>query len=395
MSDSQKEKFAILLRKYLDNSANALERIELAKLAKEVNQDSFLAFLEEIWESPAETDLVLEPKESEKILQSILHGKPEPKARTINLKPIMIRFAAAAAILLLITTGILSLRKNKMAGDRDIAAQYILPEDVMPGGNKALLTLPDGSQIVLDDTREGLIHEQFGIKVIKMDNGQLVYERPEGEPAEVAYNTISTPRGGMFNLILPDGSTVTLNANSRIRFPMIFASEKREVEIEGEVYFDVAQNKNWPFMVKINDIEIEVLGTSFNVMGYSDESAVRTTLIEGLVKVSTRTQNATLSPGQQSAIDLEGTISVIENADIADIISWKEGWFKFSRSSIEEIMRQISRWYDLDVVYEGNMPLRTYTGIVSRSSNLSKVLLMMEKAGITFRIQEETIYVTY
>jgi ferric-dicitrate binding protein FerR (iron transport regulator) len=264
---------------------------------------------------------------------------------------------------------------------------------VLPGGNRALLTLANGSSIVLDSAADGILAQQGNTRIKKLNGGQIVYSVPGMKPEAVFYNVLTTPRGGQYRLALPDGSQVWLNAASSIRYPTAFTGRERRVEITGEAYFEIAKNPQMPFYVKVNDMQVEVLGTHFNVMAYANEDAVRTTLLEGSVKVNRGSSTVFLKPGQQSALGEKGAVSVIDGADTEEAVAWKNGLFEFDNVSIETVLRQISRWYDVDVQYEGNTMPSHFGGQISRYSNLSQVLKILELSGIHFRIEGKRLIV--
>jgi transmembrane sensor len=272
-----------------------------------------------------------------------------------------------------------------------------LKNDVSPGGNKAILTLANGSKIDLNDVKNGVLASQ-GKTVLKKDkDGQLIYEAPGGKAKDSSsiYNTITIPKGGQFQIVLSDGSKVWLNSASSITFPAAFSKTERKVTVTGEVYFEVAKNKHLPFRVVAGKQTIEVLGTHFNINAYSDEDAIKTTLIEGSVKVSADSQSAILKPEQQSSIlnNKQGRIS-INTVDTDDVLAWKNGNFQFERAEIQLIMREASRWYDVDIKYERELPPRRFTGSISRNVNLSELLKMLKYTGINFKIEGKTIIVT-
>jgi transmembrane sensor len=286
---------------------------------------------------------------------------------------------------------------------RNISPKPILKNDVAPGGNKAILTLADGSSIVLDSASNGTLGQQGNIKIIKLDNGLLAYSvngKQLTENDEAFYNTISTPRGGQYQITLADGTMVWLNAASSIRFPVLFTGTQRKVEITGEVYFEVAKNKTMPFKVKATSSEIEVLGTHFNVNAYEDEATTKTTLLEGSIKVSTasfvsNTQTTKfLQPGQQASSSNDGKINILSNADLEETMAWKNGRFQFKSTDLKSMLRQIARWYDVDVEYRGNVDLH-FTGQLTRNENVSKVF---EKLALTnevhFKIEGRRIIVS-
>lgn len=299
-------------------------------------------------------------------------------------------YAAAAAVLIAGAFAIYQFSNKKEPG-AGIAKTTTEKPDIAPGGNKATLTLADGSTIILDSSANGNLTSQGNVKVIKLD-GKLSYNSSSSD-GEVLYNTISTPKGGQYQLLLADGSQVWLNAASSLRFPASFTGKERKVELTGEGYFDVVKKVAMPFKVIVNGkTEVEVLGTQFNINAYADESTLNTTLIEGSVKfTAVNGESAMLKPGQQA--QLSSSVSVINNVNIDEIIAWKSGWFNFDRAGITTIMRQVSRWYDVEVVFEGQPSKKTFSGIVSRSRQISEVLKIMEKAGVKFRIEGKKITV--
>lgn len=316
----------------------------------------------------------------------------EQKNTTRSRKIIMWRriMAAAAIVTIVAATSYIFLNKGS---DNNIAKKEPATpsvNDLPPGGNKAVLTLADNSTIILDNAANGELTQQGNTKVLKLDDGQLSYNT-NGQSGEILYNTISTPRGGQYHVVLPDGSRVWLNAASSLRFPTAFTGNDRKIEITGEAYFEIAKNKNKPFKVSVNDMNIEVLGTHFNVMAYADEAATQTTLLEGAVKVYRDNAIAMLAPGTQAQMNKEGKIKVNKNIDIQEVVAWKNGMFHFTSLSLDNIMRQISRWYDVDVSYKGEISKETFSGIVSRNSNVSQVLKIMEQAGVRFKIEGKKI----
>jgi hypothetical protein len=276
----------------------------------------------------------------------------------------------------------------------------VKPVDIAPGKNGAVLTLADGTQVVLDSLHNGVIANQKGGQVL-LKEGKLAYE-PDGS-GEVAYNTMTTPKGRQFQVTLPDGTKVWLNAASAVTYPTVFTGKERVVKVTGEVYFEVTKNVKMPFRVNVNNkAEIEVLGTHFNVNGYADESKISTTLLEGSVRVTVNSAIrpvVTLKPGQQAQItngisQAEGTgIKVIENADSEKILAWKNGLFNFNGASLQEVMRQLKRWYDIDVVYEKGIPNITFWGEITRGVSLNDLLIGLEKTGVHFRMEGRKLVV--
>lgn len=314
------------------------------------------------------------------------------------------RIAAAAIVLILLLGGAYLVFRESAPSPQTV--QY-KKHDVLPGGDKAVLTLADGSTIILDSAGDGRIAWQGAVSVIKRTGGELSYERSadDQEPPLPIYNTLATPRGGQYKLTLPDGSKVWLNAASSIRYPTEFAGSGRTVEITGEAYLEVAKDRSKPFFVITKTMTVEVLGTHFNINAYDDEPTVTTTLLEGSVKVSGYRTPATdngmpeqavvLEPGQQAKIplaDMDRAITV-EEADTERVIAWKEGLFSFKGADIKTIMRQLGRWYSIDIKYEGAVREYAFVGSVPRQYNLSEVLSVLEASGIHFRIEDRRIIV--
>ncbi|WP_165438718.1 FecR family protein [Albibacterium indicum] len=279
--------------------------------------------------------------------------------------------------------------------DRDL-------ESILPGGNKAYLTLEDGSRVLLDELDEGKSLQQLGVSISKTEEGQLVYsidEKPESEPKIVRYNTISTPRGGQYQILLPDGTKVWLNAESSLTYPTTFSSlGERKVVLRGEAYFEVMTNEKMPFLVHAISPDsslsqnIEVLGTHFNINAYGDGGILKTTLVEGSVKVRSGDQQAILKPNQQSNVD--GNNLNIKNMDADVAIAWKNGYFMFEDERIEDIMLRIARWYDVEVDFQHVDKTQVFSGTISKFEDVKSVLNLLElTGGVHFKIQQKKIIV--
>jgi ferric-dicitrate binding protein FerR (iron transport regulator) len=306
-------------------------------------------------------------------------------------------FSVAAAVLLILTIPVIyfHLRNKKM---KQMAAVHHKPvrNDAVPGGNKAVLTLADGSKIVLTDVKKGMLTRQGKIKLNKVTDDQLVYVAPVATDAaaSVTYNTVNTPKGGQFHVVLSDGTKVWLNAASSITFPTAFIKNERRVRITGEVYFEVAKNKALPFRVEAGKQIVEVLGTHFNINAYTDESTIKTTLVEGSVKVSAGGKTVILKPDQQSDVSNAGFAEIgVGTVNTEDVLAWINGDFVYDKADIPFIMRQAARWYNVDIKYEGNIPNRHFTGSISRSVNLSELLKILKYTGVNFSIADQTIIV--
>lgn len=260
-------------------------------------------------------------------------------------------------------------------------------------GNKAVLMLANGETIVLDSAENGVLIKTGAIEVSKTSDGQLVYQvktQSDQNPENGGLNTITTPPGGQYQVILPDNSKVWLNAASSLKFPTSFNGKSRNVELIGEAYFDVAEDKSRPFIVKSRLGEIEVLGTGFNVMAYADERVMKTTLVEGSVKIKGR-ETRVLKPGEQAV--LNAYRMKIANVDVQEAIAWKNNLFQFNETSIDVIMRQATRWYNVEVKYAGKIPNRSFTGKISRNVSLNEFLEMLKYTGVNFKIEGKQITV--
>jgi transmembrane sensor len=279
-------------------------------------------------------------------------------------------------------------------------ATSVAVKDLPPGSDKAILTLPGGKQIVLDSTRGKIVAEDQ--LDVTNENGTVSYT---GEAAKIEYHTLTTPRGGQYQLVLPDGSKVWLNAASSIKFPTAFNGAERKVELTGEAYFEVTHDASKPFHVSVlpfargqgkpapdeKPIEVEVLGTHFNVNAYSDEAMVKVSLLEGSVKVKGETSNVKLKPGQQASAD--DSKLIVDDADVEEAVAWKEGLFEFKDAPIEEIMRQVARWYNVEVKYEGK-PGYHFNASIKRNVPVSKVFHLLELTDqVHFTIDKTTIIV--
>lgn len=275
------------------------------------------------------------------------------------------------------------------------AKNHWYKNDITPGKNKAILTLANGSKIVLDAARNGTLANQGNTVIHKEKDGEVVYDHinsANNSVSDIAYNTISTPLGGQYQIILPDGSKVWLNAASSLKFPATFSGNERRVELVGEAYFEVAKNKEKPFKVSANNMQVEVLGTHFNIMAYRNENSTNTTLLEGSVKIIRGNESRTIKPGQQAKAG-DNNIQVL-NVNAEDAMAWKNGYFNFSHENIEVIMRKIARWYNIETVYEGPVTKEDFAGTISRYKNVSEVLHTLELTGlIHFRIEGRRITV--
>lgn len=264
------------------------------------------------------------------------------------------------------------------------------PNDIVSSGNNAVLKLSNGTIIILDTAKTGVIAVQGNEKLILLDSGKLAYTHAAiagSKPEEISYNTISTPRAAQYQLVLSDGTKVWLNAASSLRYPTDFTGKERSVELTGEGYFEVSKNKEKPFIVRTYGMEVSVLGTHFNIMAYEDENAIQTTLLEGIVNVRYDKQSDLLKPGKQAILNREKNNLTESNANVNQAVAWKNGYFYFERTDVNEIMRQVSRWYDLDIVYEAQLPDMKFSGKIQRRLPLSGIAHLLESSQIHFRIE--------
>jgi len=358
--------------------------------------------LRQLMETHFQADAQAVPQNSPEAarLLTLIHEKIQQKNTGSRLFSLSVggwqKLAVAALILLIAGKAILfflpaSPAKKPPAGS-DQPVNYA--HDRPPGRNNALLTLADGRTITLDSAANGGLAQQGNTRVIKL-NGQIAYKNTGSGQADDAplFNTISTAKGNQYELILPDGSKVWLNAASSMRFPTSFKGKERRVEITGEAYFEIAKNPAMPFKIQAGSGEIDVLGTHFNINAYADESTVKTTLLEGAVAVKKETTQQVLEPGQQAAFSPQGGITLSKNVDVAHETAWKDGFFWFDNTDIHTLMRQVSRWYDVEVEFKGNITDDGFTGKVDRNVPLSKLLKVLEQYELHFKIEGKKIIV--
>lgn len=400
--DISREEAERLYQKFLDNSCTEAELQELIRILG-ANPDNFredLVFqlFDKTWDRvdlvPHQFQpLVLPEAESKKTL--VVNPDRDQIQRVNTFRKTWLRYAAAA--LLLLAVGAYMWRTSR-PDKTFIVNKQKAPnpvKDLTPGGDRAVLTLADGTDVLLDSLHTGVFRQQGSATISKSARGALVYRYQSGGLRQpIVYNTMKTPRGGQYQLTLPDGSEVYLNASSSIRFPTSFSGKERRVEITGEAYFEVAKDPSMPFIVSVKQIEVKVLGTHFNVNAYADESAARTTLFEGAVQIKTNNSTEFLSPGQQGIVNAANPITVDKQADTASALAWKKGLFRFNNTELESIMRQVARWYDVDINYKISTGGLHFSGVVSRKKNVSELLKIMELTGlVNFKIEGKTITV--
>lgn len=377
-----KERLQYLLDRYRDEQCDQDELAELNEWYHSLKYD------------PAGFQQWLEEASSEKELADTLYNnfqqRVQPGKKIRSLRRIW-QAAAVIAVLVSITL----LYKNYSSP----APVLSTTTTIKPGTNKAILTLADGSQITLNDASDGKIASQKGVNVIKSSNGQLTYDfsvsKKPGD--EMVFNTLYTPKGGQYAVILPDGTKVWLNSDSRLNFPVTFSGKERKVSLRGEAYFEVQHIKNTPFIITTGNQAIEVLGTHFNVNGYEDEQAIHTTLLEGSVKVLNllTQQTQLLIPGQQSSFNRNKGNIEIRKVNTEEVMAWKNGYFLFDDQDLPSILRAISRWYDVEIEYQYTGKYEKFGGTFSRSSELPDILNNLQELGaVHFRIDKRKIIVT-
>lgn len=293
--------------------------------------------------------------------------------------------AAAAVFIAVFGLGALIYRQyTRPPSQRAASERTVPPEQIRPGQDQAVLFLANGQQIDLNHTSTASLKARSGAAIADVDSGQLVYEQTTQVNGQQApqYNRLVTPRAGQYRLTLPDGTRAWLNAASSIRYPTAFAGAERHVEITGEVYFEVRHMATRPFMVSAGGVQIKVLGTHFDVNAYMDDGLIRTTLLEGAVDVQTGQENKILKPGQQASTDQATGPITVSSVDAAEVISWTRGLLHLNTGDIRAFMSQLSRWYNIEVVYLGQVPHCNLAGIISRSTPLSDVITVLQASGI-------------
>jgi transmembrane sensor len=417
-----RKKFIRLIQKYLAGKASPEEKEFI---------EAYYESLDTSGEQPQTQDELEKVSMTQEMKAAIWQRIEQAEHPTQNIpvvKRLWFRIAMAAAIVVLVCIPVYYYMVKKAATRPLVQTkqQTAPPHDALPGGNKATLTLADGTVIDLDNAANGKLGEQNNA-IISKENGSLKYESAIGPDSHrdqsaidaVAYNILSTPKGGQYFLELPDGSKVWLNAASSIRYPTAFNGKERVVELTGEAYFDIKKSEQIPFRVYLTSAStdgasrqgmIEVLGTQFNVNAYHDEGIIKTTLHEGKVKVvngewskindkpQDNKRMTILKPGQQAQLlnnttTGNGRIRVIDDVDTEAAIAWKNGLFYFDNVDIQAIMRQLARWYKVQVVFKGRIPARRFAGQVSRNSNLSQVLKILELSKIHFTVEGDVVTV--
>lgn len=399
------ERICYLIRCYTDNIADDEEVEELFEWLRQHSEDGVLNKELEVMAANVAPDADYDPAYWEPVLVKLLTSR-KSSVRKMNFHNWSRYVAAAVVIIILGISAIVLFTYRKSNGVKKEISK-IDNGDALPGGNRAVLTLANGQTFLLDSLQGNLI--QSGAQAVVNKQGKLKYE---GEDSVVQYHTLSTPKGGQYKLVLPDGTNVWLNAASSITYPTSFAGKERNVSVKGEVYFEVTKNKLKPFRVNVDKMQVEVLGTKFNINSYADEDNIKTTLFEGSVDIKRGNDNVMLKPGEQAQVNTDGaavsinqtlspsvkgrrfgSIVIVAGADLEQVIAWKNGSFQFDKSSLSAVLRQLSRWYDVDVIYEKGIPNIYLGGEMKRDLTLSQVLKGLGKIGVNFKIEGKQLIV--
>ncbi|HEY4208634.1 MAG TPA: FecR domain-containing protein [Puia sp.] len=389
------QRIRYLFERYFTNSCTESEQLEFLQLIHEGRQDdTLLEVLQDCWNVYA-PDRPMPEDAGERVLEKIMRPRGAGKAFPFQRRMRWIAGVAALFLLVMISGYLLRgyLPGGNKIGTHPLARTVV--HDVAPGGNRAILTLANGKTIVLDSAAIGKLAQQGNVKVIKMQDGKLGFEGVGVTKEEVLYNTVSTPYGGKYQVVLTDGTKVWLNAASSLVFPTAFKGATREVSLKGEGYFEVAPNASQPFVVNVGDMKVDVLGTSFNINAYEDEGAVRTTLVEGAVRIGGGGASKTLGVGEQNVWDRKDRMEVIHDADVETAVAWKNGLIQFHSADMPVIMRQLARWYNVQVVYASeDIKDESFSGSIPSTEHISEVLKMLELTGtVHFDVTGQSIMV--
>lgn len=392
-------RLSYLFGRYILQQISAEEEDELMGLLADIdNKEEIEELLDEVIRETGPGTSLPEDRANfifEQILQQGKEKKWEILVKT-SASSFWRRMAVAAGILFAIAGTAFWFLKSSPHSENLTAVLHVeKPAMIVPGGDKAVLTREDGTVVILDSLQNG-VKLQEGSTEIEKNGATLIYNASELRmPNKSAFNTLSTPRGGQFKLVLPDGSRVWLNSSSSLRYPVVFSGSLREVELSGEAYFEIAKDINRTFRVNVSGLKVEVLGTHFNVNAYDDEETVKTSLLEGKVRVRLKERTDLLEPGQQEIIQVNsGSFKKIK-ADMEAVVAWKNGLFQFDNVDIKTIMRQVSRWYDADIEYQFPEKDREqrFEGKISRTAQLSDILKILELSGVKFKIEGKKIVV--
>ena len=384
-----------LFEKYLGNSCTTAELQEFWELMNEMPENDAVADrIWQLWEQEQEQTDVLNENTYERIQQRVANWEQQQELREragVRHRGYWWKYAAAA-VFVFCMAGVAYLAFKNDRTTRGERSSRLADAHIAPGGNKAMLTLANGKVIVLDEAANGTLAIDGAASIEKLADGQISYHTGSAA-GNIGFNTIATPRGGLFGVTLPDGTRAWLNAASSLRYPTAFTGADRSVELKGEGYFEVAPNATLPFYVTVNGMTVKVLGTHFNVSAYDDDDSAHTTLLEGAVEVVKAGTRQLLQVGQQAIVEKSGSAIMVRNADIDAVVAWKEGVFAFD-GNLPGIMRQIARWYDVTVEFRGSVISKSFTATIPRYSHLSEVLTMLEYTkSVRFSIEGRKLIV--
>ncbi|MDO6432791.1 FecR domain-containing protein [Flavitalea sp. BT771] len=387
-----------LFARYLDESISPEELLQLHAMIKAGYDEGALdGILEGAFSDPAFAGSAGDHDKKE-IFASLLaridskEKEPASPAPVVRLYPWRWKAIGAAALVLLLAGGIYLSRSGKGGGGELAGGRSLARIDAPPGRSGAMLTLSDGRQVQLDSVQDGLLEKEGNVSLRK-EEGQIIYGGKAAGDA-VLYNTITTPRGRQFRLVLADGTQVMLNAASSIRYPTVFAGRERRVVVSGEAYFEVAQDRNSPFIVQLGRGEVQVLGTHFDVADYDDEDNINATLLEGSVRLKAEAGAVALTPGRQGKIDRSTGKLSVRQVDTAAVTAWVRGRMDIGNTDFAALMRQISRWYDVDIAFTDKVPAVRIGGVLHRDVNLATVLGFLEDNGVHYTMKGKTILIS-
>jgi len=376
------QRFNELAEKWLNGTITDVEKEEFNQWYNRTGDDTIISIPQSFARNKEEL--------KERIFQ---HLPIKQKARLISLNAKKSWLAVASLILVIGLSFVFW--QSLQRGTESIKSEVIARNEptIHAGGNMALLTLSDGTVIVLDTLQKGVISQETASHVVKLEDGQVQYRPSSTTSADISFNTLNTPVGGQYSVVLSDGTRVWLNSSSSLRFPTSFIGKERVVELKGEGYFEVAKNTSMPFKVKIGETEVDVLGTHFNVMAYDDETEIQTTLLEGAVRVREKGQQVAIIPGQQVSSDKQGVLRVRKSVNTELIVAWKNGLFQFEKTELSSILRQIGRWYNVKITNPDGVKGH-FSGTISKTASIEKVLRSLELTGaVHFTIKGREVFV--
>jgi ferric-dicitrate binding protein FerR (iron transport regulator) len=387
---TEETRLAYLFDSYINRRCTDAERKEFFDL---VAQDRNAEILQRLIDGVQEQNLIDVSEEKSTFIYdriwSEIGNKPAKSVRLLSWS----RIAIAASIILVLglTSYLVFFNKagKPVGGKTEIAKTHDVSA---PKDTRAVITLADGSKVYLDSAGSGTIAQQNDVNVVRNANGEISYQVTASNQTESAFNTMYNPRGSkVIALTLSDGSKVWLNSESSIKYPVAFNTATRQVEITGEAYFEVTHDKTKPFHVTVNGMDVQVLGTHFNINSYSDEDQIKTTLFEGSIKVSKGTDVKFVKPGEQAQLSSNGSITIEKDVNLDQAIAWKNGYFYFDKAGVQTVMRQLARWYDIDVRYKGKPTDELFAGKIQRELNLSAVLDILKTTGIKYQLENRTL----